>query len=297
MHRANQTFFVVVDGGGSTTRARIVDQSGNPLSNVTAGPANPSSDCETAFSSIEGAIQLAYAKAELAGLDRRADAICLALAGAQAFDGFDRLRERLEFAHISIHSDVDATVAGALGSADGVVAGIGTGSFFVSRANGSVRCVGGHGFQISDECSGAWLGRRLLSWVVRAHDGLCERTPLVDRTLERFGDSVRDLVVFSLGAAPGEFAKLAPLVTEAADDGDPVAIRILDEAVGELHGILDFLDARSVGLICITGGLGPTYRSLLSGKYGEVLADPVGDALDGALELLIRDMEQDTHGL
>jgi len=126
---------------------------------------------------------------------------------------------------------------------------------------------------------------------------MCARTPLVGRTLERFDDSVRDLVVFSLGAGPEDFAGLAPLVTEAADDGDPLAIRILDQATDKLCRILDFLNARSVGLICITGGLGPTYRSLVSGKYGEFLVDPVGDALDGAFDLLVRDMEQATHGL
>ncbi|MCY4243554.1 MAG: hypothetical protein OXD36_17670 [Rhodobacter sp.] len=297
MNRSNQSLFVAVDGGGSATRARIFDRCGNPLSDAAAGPANPSTNREAAFRNIRDAVELAYAGTDLTGHDRRADAICLALAGVEVFDAIDRLREQLEFAHVSIHSDTDATVAGALGSSDGIVAGIGTGSFFVSRTNGSNHVVGGHGFQISDECSGAWLGRKLLSWTVRAHDGMCEPTPLVDRTLKRFGDSLRDLVVFSLDAGQGDFAGLAPLVTEAADDGDPLAIRILDEATDKLCGILDFLNARSVGVICITGGLGPTYRLLVSGKYGEFLVDPVGDALDGAFDLLVRDMKQATHGL
>ena len=297
MRQSDQALHVVVDGGGSTTRARIVDRRGNRLASVTTGPANPTNNSEVALGSVEDAVRLAYEEAGLAGRDRRADSVCLALAGVEAFDGIDRLRRRLEFAHVSIHSDIDATVVGALGSADGIVAGVGTGSFFVSRVNGSSRRVGGHGFQISDECSGAWLGRELLRWVVKADDGMCRRTPLVDTTLGRFGNSVKDLVVFSLTADPGEFGRMAPLVTNAAEAGDPLAVRILDSAVDELCQILNVLDAASVGLICITGGLGPIYRPLLPGEFGKFLADPVGDAMDGALHLLIRDLEQSTHGL
>ena len=238
------------------------------------------------MASIKDAVRQAYAEAGFGYRDKKADAICLALAGIDAFDELEWLRNQFDFAQVSIYSDIDATVAGALGNSDGIVAGIGTGSFFVSRLNGSIRRVGGHGFQISDECSAAWLGRELLRFVVQSRDGLIERTPIVDKIFETFDCSVKNLVKFSLAAGPRDFGRLARFVTEAADDGDPVAIQILNRAVVQFCRILEFLDARSIGLICISGGLGPTYRSLLSKTYGELLADPAGDALDGAYELL-----------
>ena len=296
MSRADHKLFVIVDGGGSSSRARIYDSGGNPLSNGSSGPANPCTDCEKAFRHIEEAIGIAYSEAGLSGRSRGADALCLALAGAKTFDGFKNLPTRLNFAHVSLYSDAEATVAGALGSSDGIVAGIGTGSFFVARTSGSSRCVGGHGFQISDECSGAWLGRSLLGWTVRACDGMYERTSLVEQTLGRFGGSVTDLVAFSLSAGPAEYAELAPLVIKAAEVSDPLAVKIMGQAFGDLCGILEFLDAKSVGLICMTGGLGPVYRSLASEEYGEFLADPAGDALDGGFELLVHDMERASHG-
>lgn len=297
MGQIDDRLYVVVDGGGTATRVRIMDPAGRSLGAASAGPGNPSGNPERAFESIRDAIRIAYRDAGLAARTTSRDALCLALAGTEARGRIDELRSKFDFAHISIHGDAAATVIGALGQHDGVVAGIGTGSFFVSQLRGAMRRIGGHGFQISDECSAAWLGRQLLRRAMQSHDGLIDSSPLIDQAMNRFGKSVPELVAYSVTADGHGFGRLAPLVTDAASNGDPTALAILAQATDDLHRILDALDARSIGRICLTGGMASIYRPRLRDDYRGCLAEPLGDALDGARHLLMRDIETSRHGL
>ncbi len=57
-------------------------------------------------------------------------------------------------------------------TADGIVAAIGTGSVYGVQRGGAVRIIGGWGFLLGDQGSGAWIGRSLLEAALLAHDGL-----------------------------------------------------------------------------------------------------------------------------
>ena len=51
---------------------------------------------------------------------------------------------------------------GAIGDGDGAMAILGTGTAYMVRRNGEARPIGGWGFQVGDQGSGARIGRDLL---------------------------------------------------------------------------------------------------------------------------------------
>ncbi len=130
-------------------------------------------------------------------------------------------------------SDLKAGCVAALGLEDGVVMVAGTGSAALGiRGDRELRC-GGWGFQIGDEGSGWWMGRRILEAFSRESDGRLPRGAIYRIVRERLGlKNDYDLIALRRTTLSGrtEVAALAPMVFEAAVDGDYEASRILRDA-------------------------------------------------------------------
>ncbi|WP_443742042.1 N-acetylglucosamine kinase [Tractidigestivibacter sp.] len=130
-------------------------------------------------------------------------------------------------------SDLKAGCVAALGLEDGVVIVAGTGSAALGMRGGrELRC-GGWGFQIGDEGSGWWMGRRLLEAFSRESDGRRPQAAVHRLVREHLSlENDYDLIALRRTTLAGrtEVAALAPLVFEAAADGDKEARRILNDA-------------------------------------------------------------------
>ncbi len=280
---------VAVDGGGTGCRVRLADSRGRILAEASGGPANVNTDFGAARRNIRAAIDRVY---EDAGRSRRqaaGDVAWLGLAGAGFGDLARRMEAGLGFAAVRVTTDSMTTVEGALGgAAQGTVVLIGTGSFFVRREGGRDRHVGGWGYQLGDECSGAWLGRELLRAVLHVHDGLLASSPLTEAVSNRFGGDPGAIVRHAQAVEPGEIARLAPEIVAAHDAGDPVAGAIMARGVGILCERLEHLGARNGGTLCMLGGLGGVYERLLPAGYRGLCRPPRGNALDGAIALARR---------
>jgi N-acetylglucosamine kinase-like BadF-type ATPase len=90
---------------------------------------------------------------------------------------------------------------------------------------------------LGDEGSGYWIGRCALQAVVREADGRGRTTGLTPLVLEHFGVSKpQELVhkVYSQALKPSAIAAVARAVQRAADEGDGLAIEILDVGAREL---------------------------------------------------------------
>ncbi|SER22857.1 BadF-type ATPase [Microlunatus flavus] len=128
--------------------------------------------------------------------------------------------------------------AGSLALAAGVNVISGTGSMtYGERAGRHVR-VGGWGELVGDEGSAYWLGIRGLQAWTWMSDGRAPVGPLHALLGDRLGlaaplDLV-SLVHDTWGGDRSTIAALAPVVTAAADAGDPVAAEVVDEGVAEL---------------------------------------------------------------
>ncbi len=287
---AEQRYFIGMDGGGSGCRVRLADARGRPLAEAVGGPANVNTDPDATLHNLLDATRRAYAQAGLDAARRRHDLAWAGLAGASVGDHAAHMKQALGFAATGVSTDREITVEGALGREDGCVALVGTGSFLVCRMGGKMREIGGWGYQLGDECGGAWLGREALRATLRAVDGLIAHSPMTRAILEDFGGAPMEIVRFAHDSSPGEIAALAPRIAGARERGDPVATRIFEEALALLLERLEALDARQAGALCLLGGLAPIYRDLLPAPWVAMLRAPKGDALDGAIALAMQQL-------
>jgi glucosamine kinase len=277
------TFYLGIDGGGTGCRAAVAGADGLVLGEGAGGPANVFSDPEGARASVLDAATAALAAAGVgAGLGEVV--AVLGLAGANVRGRAARVAEGLPFARVRVVSDALISARGALGAEDGVIAAMGTGSVFAAQRDGAVRTIGGWGFLLGDQASGARLGRSLLEAALLAHDGLAPGSPLLAEVVSEAGGP-EDLVAWARGAAPAEFARFAPRMIAAAEGGDAGAAAILDGAVADAAAAIDLLLAPGEGAVCFLGGLGGFYADRLGRRYGARIRPARGNALDGALAL------------
>lgn len=272
-------FFLGIDGGGTGCRAALADGDGLILGQGQGGPANINTDVEGAALSILTATAQAL---DGTGADPRDLIATLGLAGGSMAAASERLAGLLPFARMQIVNDAVTAARGALGPQDGILAAIGTGSVFAVQRGGDLRQVGGRGFLMGDEGSGAVLGRALLSLAMRAEDGFAAMTPLLQAVLEDLG-GIEGIIRFGNEARPVDFAAFAPRIIES---DDPAARQVFDAAVAEIRHILTVLQGDAPLPVVFVGGLGPAYAARLTGW---VQRPPLGSGVDGAL-LMARQM-------
>ncbi|MEZ5779674.1 MAG: BadF/BadG/BcrA/BcrD ATPase family protein [Paracoccaceae bacterium] len=273
-----------LDGGGTSCRAVLVH--GGRRVEQKGGPANVS-DFDGALAEINAVLARIVSAAGLGDEAQDAAWVHLGLAGVMTDADAARVAAAVPFRHVTVTDDHPTMIAGALGDRSGAVVAIGTGSFVGRQAKGTIRAVGGWGWRLGDQGSGAWLGRRMLAETLLAHDGLVPESELSRRLLDRM-EGGAGIVAFSLRATPADYATLAPEVTAAAAAGDDIARRLMDEGAAYIRGALNTLGWTPAEVLCLTGGVGPAYRDWLEPDVVAALRPPAGNALDGALVLARR---------
>jgi glucosamine kinase len=280
-------YLIGVDGGGTGTRARLARPDGRPIGDGEAGPSGLGQGIAQAWQHIQQAIEKAFAAA---GLGVAPPAICalgLGLAGT------DVAQRRVEFlaaapglARIALESDAYTTLIGAHEGRPGAVVAAGTGSIGSAlRADGQLLSVGGWGFPIGDEGSGAWLGLRAMRHAHRAFDGRAEPGELARSVWKVAGSSRESLLDWCERAGQHAYAALAPLVFDA-QDSDPAAHKLVVEAAAALEAIAQALDPAGALPLVVTGSVGRRLEPLLSARMRARLVAPAGNSADGALRLI-----------
>ena len=174
------SLFFGVDGGGTRCRARLCNARGEMLGEGVAGPANIRFGVAQSFDAVLEAARQCFKRAGLAPDQLNNTTACLALAGATEPVYLAAARSfKHPFRTIIITTDAQAACAGAHGTDDGGIIIAGTGSIGWAQVGGHQHRVGGWGFPVSDEGSGAWLGCEALRRVLWAHDGRMEWSPLL----------------------------------------------------------------------------------------------------------------------
>jgi len=215
--------------------------------------------------------------------------IALGLAGVARSGEPERVTALVEELHLArkVVVDHDAMIAlvGALGDEPGLIVIAGTGSIALGRnARGQRARAGGWGYLLGDEGSGLFVAREALVAILKAHDGRGRKTQLTEKIVAQLGlREVQEIVprVYRQGMGPDEMATLAPLVFQAAREGEPVAREIVDRAGGEL-GLMAAAVIRRLGMeggvvkIALVG-------SLFRDK--ELLLEPVRAAVGGELRV------------
>jgi glucosamine kinase len=281
--------FVGVDGGGTGCRARIEDAEGCLLGTGIAGPAALRIGVDRALAEVEKACRVAL---EEAGLGPN---VLCSVHAAVGLAGIGRkgVLEQLELRPHPFRSVIyahDATIAciGAHGARDGGIVIVGTGSVgFAVVGEREVR-VGGYGFPISDEGSGADLGLHAIRLALRAYDERAVGTSLTRDVMMRFHNDPFEVVAWMDHATATDYATFAPLVMRHADAGDPVARRIVRDAAEQIDELVRRLFECGASRIALLGGLASSMEPWLAPDVQRRLVPVEGDALDGALHLARR---------
>ena len=281
-----------IDGGGTKSRARLADTSGRTLAEANGGPATLRFGPEDAFAAIRACTATCFSRAGLSG--REGDTVaCLALAGATE-PGLlaAALAHRHPFGRAILASDAEAACIGAHAGADGGVVVVGTGSIGWAILGTDAYRIGGWGFPLSDEGSGAWIGSEAIRRALRAHDGLMGWTPFLTCVFERFGSDPHGVVRWMDKARPRDFAEIAPIAVSYARAGDDQARVLLRAAAGSIARVLRRLKALGAPRLALMGGLAGSLEPFLSVGIRRELVRPCGDALAGALLLAQRELER-----
>ena len=281
--------FLGVDGGGTGCRARLVDAAGTVLGEGKAGAANIRLGLDASWGQILRATDQALGEA---GLDRTALPRIhagLGLAGITGPIDVARVVDSAPpFTGVAAETDAHTACLGAFGGRDGAILILGTGSAGYAIVDGRSHPIGGWGFEISDDGSGAQLGREALRAAVRAYDGLGPISDFTVAIMARLGGHPPDVVAWVNGAKPGDYGGMAPLAIEFARRGDPVAVALVRHAVAHVDNFIRRLIELGAGRVALMGGLGPVLETWLDDTARSVLAAPEGDAMDGAVLLARR---------
>ncbi|TPJ37996.1 N-acetylglucosamine kinase [Mesorhizobium sp. B2-5-4] len=281
-------FVLGIDGGGTSCRAALATAEGVVVGRAKSGAANIRTDLTGARSNIVDAARQAFiAAGQDPELIPQTPAI-LGLAGANVGTYRQQLEAILPFSTSRVETDAEIALEGAVGSGDGAMAILGTGTAYMARKDGKSRAIGGWGFQVGDQGSGARIGRDLLEQTLLAHDGVRQASPLTDSMMAVFRNNPEDVVEFTTNAKPGDFGGFAPKVFEHAQKGDIVANWILDKAVADVEASLGALELAAGAPLCLLGGLAPLYAPRLSARYRALLKEPLDDALGGAVQMAAR---------
>ncbi|MFC6673228.1 BadF/BadG/BcrA/BcrD ATPase family protein [Marinobacterium aestuariivivens] len=152
----DHSFLLGVDGGGTSCRVRLCDASGRTLGEGRAGSANVRLGVDQAYAAILAATDEALS---VAGLDR--SVLVRTRAGFGLAGAVDEARKnavrqyRHPFAAVAVETDAHTACLGAHGGGNGAILILGTGSCGVFHQDGRFQNVGGWGFMISDQGSGA----------------------------------------------------------------------------------------------------------------------------------------------
>ncbi|KQZ82941.1 N-acetylglucosamine kinase [Mesorhizobium sp. Root157] len=281
-------FVLGIDGGGTSCRAALATADGVIVGRAKSGAANIRTDLTGARAHIVEAARLAFLDA---GKDPNLipdTPAVLGLAGANVGTYRQQLQAILPFSQSRVETDAEIALEGAIGDGDGAIAVLGTGTAYMARKGGVSRAIGGWGFQVGDQGSGARIGRDLLEQTLLAHDGIRKASPLTHEMLAVFRGDPQDVVEFTTNAKPGDFGGFAPKVFEHAAKGDAVASWIIDRAVADVEASLAVLDLKAGDALCLLGGLAGLYAPRLSANYQALLRPPLGDALNGAVRMAAR---------
>jgi glucosamine kinase len=281
--------FIGVDGGGTGCRARIEDADGRKLGAGSAGPAAVRLGIDRSLAEVEAACRAAAVDAGLPPSSLAEMDAGVGLAGIGRRGVIDEIHARPQpFRSVVYVNDANAACIGAHGGRDGGIVIVGTGSAGFAAVRGREVKVGGYGFPVSDEGSGADLGLRAVRQALRAHDGRIAPTRLTADVMERFDGDPFAVVAWMDRATATDYAKLAPMVMRHADAGDPAGRRVVRAAAAQVDAMVRRLIESGAPRIALAGGLASSMEPWLAPDVRRRLSPAEGDAVAGGLLLARR---------
>lgn len=232
-----------MDGGGTKTKCVLTDINLNPIYETTGGASNfLVIGTETVSETILNLVNECASSQNISindiesivlgttGGGRRNDAELLE---KKIFE--DAKQKSIPINKFRVDSDARIALEGAFSGKAGSILIAGTGSIMFGKDDkGEIHRVGGFGRYIGDEGSGYRIGRKGLNAVARFMDGRAKSTKIADLLDQEFSISTSEQLITEVYRNNFNIASVAPLVFEAAESGDKIAQRILEDEADEL---------------------------------------------------------------
>jgi glucosamine kinase len=250
------------------------------------GPANARIGLEKLYAALRDVADQAIAEAGLSKTEVREIRAGMGIAGISR-PGVRAGLDEFSFPFASFAYETDAYIAnlGANAGGEGAILIIGTGSIAHVRLADKSFTIGGYGFPISDEGSGAALGLSAMRHALRALDGRTVSTPLSTAVAARFDHNTAAAIAWMDKAAPKDYGSLAPLVMDYAETDDAIARSIVEHAALHIERFVETIFKRGATRCVLVGGLAPRMQPWLRARTVARLSGALGDPLDGALRL------------
>ncbi len=257
-----------IDGGGTRTRAAIMDDRGDILGICVGNTSNYDDiGIDAARENIRQVVDCARGKA---GINTdHFDAVFLGIGGVSSAADRAIVRKMasdLQLApekYIEADHDIRIALAGGLSGRPGIVQIAGTGSSCYGRnAAGQSWRSGGWGPLLADEGSGYWFGIEAMKAATRASDGHLSSTTLLPIVLDYLNLKDIDAImhrVYAENMSRSEIASLSPLLINAAKDGDAVSLEIVETGIQNMAQCVSIV-AQKLNLqdqceLSLTGGV------------------------------------------
>lgn len=293
----NLRYYFGIDGGGTHTRLRLTDAQGTILCEISGGPSALGQGVEAAWEAIHALVETAWHTAHLPPAPRDHCALSIGISGIHNPNWAHAFKQQAQhWGRLLIHSDAATMLVGAHAGQPGLMMIVGTGS--VAEAwlpDGRYLSVGGWGFPLGDEASGAWLGIGAMQHWQKVQDGRVAADVLSTQISQHLGispemDSAEKQQILFNWLAPLKqhaLGQLAPLVF--ANAHLPSAHALLHaaaQAIADHIAAIDRCSHPTLLPICLCGGLANVIQPYLKEDLRHRIHPTQGDALDGALHLL-----------
>ena len=236
-------YLIGMDGGGTKTKCIITDINLNPIYETIGGPSNfLVIGIETVSETIINLINDCTSSQKISADDIEAIVIGTT-GGARRNDAellekqisSDAKQKSLVINKFRVESDARIALEGAFSGKAGSILIAGTGSIMFGKDDKSeIHRVGGFGRYIGDEGSGYRIGRIGLNAVARYFDGRSKPTKIADLLEQEFSIGSSETLITEVYRNNFNIAAVAPLVFDAAESGDKIAQRILEDEANEL---------------------------------------------------------------
>lgn len=268
------TYFLGVDGGGTSTEFVLVDENDTVLSRCVLGPCNVLNMSDDEVNNV----LTSGIKATCSNIPLSRVAAFFGMAGAASLSVENRLVPLLNhfgFAGYSYGADAKNIISAGLYGRNGIITILGTGSVVFSSVGNTVKRYGGYGHLLGDYCSGYEFGRAALNAILAQTDGSGCATILTELYHNTNKTSVFDMLPTFYQQDKSFIASFASLVFEAYQKGDDVAKAIVVDNVSKLckqitAALRECNSQENIPLV-ISGGL-TTYADILTPLFQEHIA-------------------------
>lgn len=261
-------YYIGIDGGGTKTKAIIIDELKNIIATGISGPSSVDTvTLEETKNNIEEAISKALVQTDI--INFSCEALFAGLGGITGVDVEEEVEltlKNLKYVDkntkIKVKSDVYNALAGGLNNQDGIIIIIGTGSVAFGKNNNIYHRSGGYSPYEGDAGSAYDLGINLLKKLARAIDNRISYTKMLKEVSEELNiNTFEKLANYfnKYGANRTHIASLAKYVTKYANLNDLNAIDIIDYATDELALMVKAVDDKlnlKTHKLAIIGSLG-----------------------------------------